>query len=202
MKRLVSSSSLFGAAVSSRVCSTAAAEPPVTPPPPPKATAAADGGSDSGARKRTEAEVKEDMIKALISKDKEVFELKRLHELSMLRVEQLQNRILKDQQDRGIYYEQNSNVHTFDTISVGQYTQRNTLHHMIGLEKLRNFKIYCAISASIYTCLFLYYRYIINPDMAYVEVPIAVMGDTRKMLGNYYAQLREEKYAEDMAKWK
>ena len=151
---------------------------------------------------RTEAQIKEDIIKALISKDKEIFELKRLHELSMLRVEQLQNRILKDQEDRGIYYEQNSNVHTFDTISVGQYTQRNTLHHMMGLEKLRNFKIYCAISASIYTCLFLYYRYIINPDMAYVEVPIAVIGDTRKMLNNYYAQLREKEYKEDMEKWK
>lgn len=128
--------------------------------------------------------VKEVLIEEIISRDKEIFELKRQHELSMLRVEQHQRRLLKDQDDRGIYYEQNCNVHTFDTVSVGLHSQRTTLYHTMSLERLRNLKIVLTILVSIVCCWYIYYRYVINPDFEYIEKPM-------KMLGSRVQAIRE-----------
>lgn len=119
---------------------------------------------------------REDIINAILSRDKEIFELKRQHELSMLRVEEHQRRILKDQEDRGMYYEQNCNVHTFDTVSVGLHSQRSTLFHTMSLERLRNFKIFLSILTTIGSCGYIYYRYMINPEFEYVEKPMKLLG--------------------------
>lgn len=116
------------------------------------------------------------LIQGILSRDKEIFELKRQHELSMLRVEQHQRRMLKDQEDRGMYYEQNVNVHTFDTISVGLHSQRSTLYHTMSAERLRNFKMFLSVIVTIVSCAYLYYRYMINPAWEYVEEPIKVIG--------------------------
>lgn len=145
---------------------------------------------------RTPEEVKEDFIAELIKRDKELFELKRQHELSMLRVEQHQNRILQDQHDRGIYYEQSVNVHTFETITVGQYTQRNTLHHVTGLQKLRNLKIQVAILATVYVWAFLTYRYIVNPDMQYVAIGMKKIGDSSSLRTAHREEQKEKEYQE------
>lgn len=119
---------------------------------------------------------KQVLIAEILSRDKEIFELKRQHELSMLRVEYHQRRILKDQEDRGMYYEQNCNVHTFDTVSVGLHSQRATLYHTISLERLRNFKIILSIFVSMFCCWYIYYRYMVNPDFTYIEKPMKVLG--------------------------
>lgn len=86
----------------------------------------------------------------------------------MLRVEQHQNRILRDQEDRAVYYEQNCNVHTFDTISVGLYSQRNTLYHTLSMERLRQTKIVLMIAATATVWSYLYLRYTNNPNMIYL----------------------------------
>ncbi|KAL7696271.1 hypothetical protein N2W54_007002 [Lotmaria passim] len=127
------------------------------------------------------------IIQEIISRDKVIFELKRQHELSMLRVEQNQARVLKDQEDRGMYYEQNSNVHTFDTISVGLYSQRSTLYHTMSAERLRNLKIFLMVFTTFATCAYFYYRYIINPDWEYVERPM-------KMIGSRVQAVREQRW--------
>lgn len=127
------------------------------------------------AQRRVE-DIREQIILDILSRDKEIFELKRQHELSMLRVEQHQRRILKDQEDRGMYYEQNCNVHTFDTISVGLHSQRSTLYHTLNLEKLRNFKIFLSVIMTFGACFYIYYRYMINPDFRYVEKPMKLLG--------------------------
>ncbi|KAG5468614.1 hypothetical protein CUR178_01448 [Leishmania enriettii] len=137
------------------------------------------------AAKRMEA--REAIIQAILSRDKVVFELKRQHELSMLRVEQNQARVLKDQEDRGMYYEQNCNVHTFDTISVGLYSQRSTLYHTMSAERLRNLKVFLMVFSTLVTCVYLYYRYMINPDWAYVERPM-------NMLGSRVMAVREQRW--------
>ncbi|KAG8342413.1 hypothetical protein TRVL_06755 [Trypanosoma vivax] len=131
---------------------------------------------------------REHLIKEILSRDKEIFELKRQHELSMLRVEQNQRRVLKDQEDRGMYYEQNCNVHTFDTVSVGLYTQRNTLYHTISIERLRNVKLFSTVIVTLITCLYLYYRYMINDEWIYVEKPIKLLGSRAGVLN----ELREQ----------
>ncbi|AIN97620.1 hypothetical protein LPMP_201260 [Leishmania panamensis] len=105
----------------------------------------------------------------------------------MLRVEQNQERVLKDQEDRGMYYEQNSNVHTFDTISVGLYSQRSTLYHTMSAERLRNVKVFLMVFSTVLTCVYLYYRYMINPDWAYVERPM-------NMLGSRVMAVREQRW--------
>ncbi|GET92215.1 hypothetical protein, conserved [Leishmania tarentolae] len=132
-------------------------------------------------------EARDAIIREILSRDKVIFELKRQHELSMLRVEQNQARVLKDQEDRGMYYEQNSNVHTFDTISVGLYSQRSTLYHTMSAERLRNLKVFLMVLSTVVTCVYLYYRYMINPDWAYVERPI-------KMLGSRVLAIREQRW--------
>ncbi|KAG5467801.1 hypothetical protein LSCM4_00885 [Leishmania orientalis] len=132
-------------------------------------------------------EVREAIIQEILSRDKVVFELKRQHELSMLRVEQNQARVLKDQEERGMYYEQNCNVHTFDTISVGLYSQRSTLYHTMSAERLRNLKVFLMVFSTLATCVYLYYRYMINPDWAYVERPM-------NMLGSRVMAVREQRW--------
>jgi hypothetical protein len=127
------------------------------------------------------------LIQEIISRDKVIFELKRQHELSMLRVQQNQERILKNQEDRGMYYEQNSNVHTFDTISVGLYSQRSTLYHTMSTERLRNLKIFLMVFSTFATCVYLYYRYMINPEWEYVERPM-------KMIGSRVQAVREQRW--------
>lgn len=119
---------------------------------------------------------REALILQILSRDKEIFELKRQHELSMLRVEQNQRRILKDQEDRGMYYEQNCNVSTFETVSVGLHTQRSTVFHTINAERLRNVKVFLGLLVTIASCGYLYYRYMINPNFTYVERPVKVIG--------------------------
>eukprot|EP00744_Colponema_vietnamica_P019168 GILI01027112.1.p1 GENE.GILI01027112.1~~GILI01027112.1.p1 ORF type:complete len:242 (-),score=49.96 GILI01027112.1:93-818(-) len=143
---------------------------------------------------KTPEQIKEEFIEELIKRDKELFELKRQHELSMLRVQQHQNRIMHDQHDRGIYYEQTVNVHTFETVTVGQYTQRNTMHHVIGLQKLRNFKIQVAIATTFYIWAFIVYRYIVNPDMQYVEAGIKKLGDNSSLRAAYKEEERKREF--------
>eukprot|EP00796_Vickermania_ingenoplastis_P007228 gene7229-5080_t len=133
---------------------------------------------------KTREAIREDLIMEILGRDKEIFELKRQHELSMLRVEQHQKRILKDQEDRGMYYEQNCNVHTFDTVSVGLHSQRTTLYHTMSLERLRNVKIVLSLIVTVLVCWYIYYRYMVNPDFVYVEKPM-------KMLGSRVQAIRE-----------
>ncbi|KAG5493898.1 hypothetical protein JKF63_01730 [Porcisia hertigi] len=141
-------------------------------------------GVDAAARR---LEARDAIIQEILSRDRVIFELKRQHELSMLRVEQNQARVLKDQEDRGMYYEQNSNVHTFDTISVGLYSQRSTLYHTMSAERLRNVKVFLMVLSTVLSCVYLYYRYMINVDWAYVERPI-------KMLGSRVSAIREQRW--------
>nr|CCD15277.1 unnamed protein product [Trypanosoma congolense IL3000] len=132
------------------------------------------------------------LISEILSRDKEIFELKRQHELSMLRVEQNQRRVLKDQEDRGMYYEQNCNVHTFDTVSVGLYTQRNTLYHTMSIERLRNVKLFTTVLVTVLTCFYFYYRYMINDDWVYVQKPMRLLGSRVGALAELREQMEEE----------
>ncbi|KEG09656.1 hypothetical protein DQ04_04861040 [Trypanosoma grayi] len=135
---------------------------------------------------------REHLIREILSRDKEIFELKRQHELSMLRVEQNQRRVLKDQEDRGMYYEQNCNVHTFDTVSVGLYTQRNTLYHTMSVERLRNVKLFVTVLVTLVTCIYFYYRYMVSSEWVYVEKPMKVLGSRIGALNELRAQREEE----------
>ncbi|CBH10600.1 hypothetical protein, conserved [Trypanosoma brucei gambiense DAL972] len=142
--------------------------------------------------KDKEAQYRERLIQEILSRDKEIFELKRQHELSMLRVEQNQKRVLKDQEDRGMYYEQNCNVHTFDTVSVGLYTQRNTLYHTMSIERLRNVKLFTTLLVTVLTCFYLYYRYMINNDWVYVEKPMKLLGSRACALSEIREKMGEQ----------
>jgi hypothetical protein len=134
------------------------------------------------------------VIDAIMQRDKEIFTLKRQHELSMLRVEHNQNRTLKDQTDRGLYFEQNCNVHTFDTISVGLYSQRNTMYHTMMVQRLREVKIgiTVAITAGIWS--WLYYKYMWGDEWMYLEEPVHFLGATTHLVRE--AKARKEEDAE------
>ena len=130
-------------------------------------------------------------VDAIMQRDKEIFTLKRQHELSMLRVEQHQGRILKDQEDRGIYYEQNCNVHTFDTISVGLYSQRNTMYHTLMVQRLRELKILLTLGVTGIFWAYLYWRYMLSDEMMYIAEPVVFFGSKAQVI-NEAKQKREE----------
>ncbi|ORC93538.1 uncharacterized protein TM35_000014150 [Trypanosoma theileri] len=152
-----------------------------------------ENGDVASTTEDTHSAYRERLIREILSRDKEIFEMKRQHELSMMRVEENQRRTLKDQEDRGMYYEQNCNVHTFDTVSVGLYTQRNTLYHTMGVERLRNVKLFVTLLVTLATCFYLYYRYMINPEWVYVEKPLKILGSRVGAL----RELREQIAAEE-----
>lgn len=132
------------------------------------------------------------LIDAIMQRDKEIFTLKRQHELSMLRVEQQQNRTLKDQTDRGLYFEQNCNVHTFDTISVGLYGQRNTMYHSLMVQRLRSFKIGMTLSVTAIAWAWLYNKYMRSEEWMYVSEPVHFMGPTTQLVREAKAKIEEE----------
>jgi hypothetical protein len=132
------------------------------------------------------------LIDAIMQRDKEIFTLKRQHELSMLRVEQSQNRTLKDQTDRGLYFEQNCNVHTFDTISVGLYGQRNTMYHTLMVNRLRQLKIGMTLAVTGIIWAWLYNKYMLSDEWMYVEEPVHFMGATTNVLRDVKARREEE----------
>ncbi|CUE64487.1 Hypothetical protein, putative [Bodo saltans] len=132
------------------------------------------------------------LIDAIMQRDKEIFTLKRQHELSMLRVEQSQNRTLKDQTDRGLYFEQNCNVHTFDTISVGLYGQRNTMYHTLMVNRLRQLKIGMTFTVTGIIWAWLYNKYMLSDEWLYIAEPVHFMGATTNILREEKARREEE----------
>ncbi|EPY35635.1 hypothetical protein STCU_01039 [Strigomonas culicis] len=95
-----------------------------------------------------------------------------------------------------MYYEQNMNVVTFDTVSVGLYSQRSTLYHTISIERLRNVKLMMILVVTTLICVYLYYRYMINPDFAYVRTPMVKLGSKVEA----YKELQYEKLQSDTEK--
>lgn len=84
-----------------------------------------------------DADIKAKLIQLMISKDKELFNLKRQHELSLLRIEQLQKRAINEDADKLINAEHFMNVKTFEDVSLSHYSRRNTFYHLLGIARLR-----------------------------------------------------------------
>lgn len=148
--------------------------------------------ADEGSSTNKVAKARSDLIDAIMQRDKEIFTLKRQHELSMLRVEHHQNRILKDQTDRGIYYEQNCNVHTFDTISVGMYSQRNTMYYANAAQRLREVKIGLTLFVTFIVWCYMYRYYMWSDEMMYVSEPAVLWGSQAVLVKQEKMKVQEE----------
>ena len=141
-------------------------------------------------------EVKEKVIQYLISRDKELFDLKRQHELALLRIEQGQNRALKFEQEKDSYTEQSVNVTTFEELSVSHYTRRNSFYLIAGVAQLRQIKTWLTVGCTLLLWVYFYYKYIVNPEKQYVKTRTTLYGSQYSL----YKRLREEKELESLNK--
>ena len=99
-------------------------------PPPPTATATAAAG-DSHEKDRLQ------LVSLIMERDREVLELKRIHELSMRRVEQSQRRRNLDTEEKAVYFEQAVSRLNLDATTVTDHTFRNVEHHRDMAKKMK-----------------------------------------------------------------
>jgi hypothetical protein len=111
---------------------------------------------------------REQLIFHILTYDKEIFELKRCHELSMERVRQSQNRELKKMGDGAMFAEQDMSAITALVVGSNDYFIRQTYHHTVQWRRLRHTKVAIVVSFYVLAWVFLYVHFIVNPEFVYV----------------------------------
>jgi hypothetical protein len=132
--------------------------------------------------------LKEKVVQYLLSRDKELFNLKRQHELALLRIEQAQDRRLKDEKTMDVFQEHGANVNTFEEVSISHYTRRGSFFHIAGAANIRIFKTALWLGSTAMIWIYLYFKYIVDPDKEYVAQNMSLLGS------NYHVM---KKLAED-----
>ncbi len=138
------------------------------------------------------ASLKEKVVQFLMSRDKELFNLKRQHELALLRIEQGQDRLLKEEQSIDVYREHALNVNTFEEVSVSHYTRRGTCYQMLNVADLRKLKVLAWVLVTAFAWVYLYTKYIINPEKEYIAKNVTLYGS------NYQA-MKQRREAVELA---
>jgi hypothetical protein len=137
------------------------------------AAAAAAGGSAAA----NDARDRKAFIKALMEKDEEVLNLKRLHELSILRSSENQRRKIDDYHERGILFEDH-NVRDY-VLGVDQHQAdtKNVRKHSKLRDRLRLAKLAVHGGITAACTLWLTWRYMWNPQRHYQKEPQIIWGN-------------------------
>lgn len=134
---------------------------------------ASSSSSSSSDKTAAEAEAyKEHLIAELLARDKEVYNLKRINELGFMRVENEQRRTIKLQEDKGLYYEQNSNFETFNTITNTSHQRRIVFNHVFDRRQWRRGRSMVIVNFTAWLWLYLFWRYQLNPEFEYSPVTL------------------------------
>ncbi len=137
------------------------------------------------------AALKEKVVQFLLSRDKELFNLKRQHELALLRIEQGQDRILKEEQDIDCYREHAINCNTFEEVSVAHYTKRGTWYQLTNVADLRKFKVALWLFITAIVWAFLYNKYVLNPEKEYIA-------NNPTLFGSNYGSMKQRRDAMEL----
>lgn len=119
-----------------------------------------------------EEQFKEYLVKELLSRDKEVYNLKRINELGFMRVEREQHRTIKNQEDRGLYYEQNANFETFNTVTNTSHQRRIVFNHAWDRRQWRRARSVIAVNFAVWMWMYLYWAYQLNTELEYMPSAI------------------------------
>jgi hypothetical protein len=137
-------------------------------------------------------ELKEKVVQYLLSRDKELFNLKRQHELALLRIEQGQERILKQEQSLDMYREHGTNCNTFEEVSLSHYHRRGSFYMIMNHAEMRVFKAFLWAFFTVILWVFLYYKYIVNPEKEYIAKSTSLYGSNYQSI----KRMREDKELE------
>ena len=115
---------------------------------------------------------KEECINVLLQYDAEVLELKRIHELSMMRTENVHQRSKMDSEDNAMYFEQTAEREVMETVDTTQHTKKNVIHHHARLRVLRKYKAVMVATATLCFWSLLMRWYVLNPNRRLSTGPV------------------------------
>lgn len=118
---------------------------------------------------KTDDELREYLAREVIKRDKEVYELKRIHELSMMRMEAEHRSILRGRYEEHVYKGEQQHKETFENLSTTQHQKLIVVNQIMAMSKLIWTKMWVALAGTILFWLYLYWRYVLDPDMIYSE---------------------------------
>lgn len=124
----------------------------------------------------SEEETHKAYTNAILEKDRELLDLKRLHELSLLRVEDAHRRRIDGYEERAIYFETAVNNVTLQAVSTQDHDTKKVQRYGIERGRLRTVKVLINFLVAFLTCLWLRYRYCYNSKRYYVEKPRTMWG--------------------------
>ena len=124
------------------------------PPPPPRGHDAGASAVESG----PEA-IRRALINALMQKDREVLDLKRTHELSLQRVENTHERLIKAHEEKAVYYEDNVNKEVLTTLEVTEHEFEGVERHRDMAQNVRYLVMAVNILTTIYCMRWMWFYY-------------------------------------------
>ena len=152
-----------------------AAAATATPSSAPKAGSTASDMSDGG-KKLTEEQEKAAFVAAIRDKDVELLNLKRLHELSILRGSESQRRKKQEYEERAIFYDEMMTKTTLDMAGTHHRTKENVEELAGEKHSLRTWKLVTILVFAFGCDLYLTYRYAWNSKRHYTSRPRTIWG--------------------------
>ena len=123
--------------------------------------------------------VKRALVQALMAKDREVLDLKRIHELSLHRVEKTQEKHVKEHEEKAVFYEDNVNKQVLETVEVTEHEFDNVRGHRDMAANMRYMIMFANVAVTILTCRWLYRWYAYDPKRHYVSVWSRIQGSSK-----------------------
>jgi len=142
--------------------------------PPLKSAAAPADSTVSGTTtdsKEDAAVKKETLIAFILGQDREIFQLKRQHELSLRRIEQNQARLMRSFDEKQMYKEQTIATHVLEVTTTQKHNQRYKYFHVEREKRLRYAKMALTTAGFAIFWVALYHLYAGGDDKLYVRDP-------------------------------
>jgi hypothetical protein len=156
-----------------------------------------DTNTNSGKLDTSPEAVKRALIEALMMKDREVFDLKRLHALSLHRVELHHERSIKSHEEKAVYFEDNVNKQTLETVEVTEHEFDNVKKHRDMASNMRYLIIFMNIAVTVFTMRWLWFWYADDPRRMYVPVAYKIHNSDREY-SLQFSEMLKRNWAPDL----
>ncbi len=134
--------------------------------------------------------IKRSLVLALMEKDRQVLELKRIHELSLQRVENHHKRAIQQHEEKAVYFEDNINKLTLETVEVTEHEFRGVKRHRDMAANVR--WLVCAgnIVGTVFCLRWMWKYYAEDPRRVYVKVWTRIYGSDKDYRHEFQQMLR------------
>ena len=140
---------------------------------------------------RTPEAVKRALVRTLMAKDKEVFDLKRLHELSLTRVEQHHERLLKNHEEKAIYTEDMVNKQALETVEVTEHEFAAVKKHRDMSTNMKYLIAFLNVAVTILCMRWLYFWYASDPRRHYTPTWTRIHGSHHNYKEDFDIQMQK-----------